>query len=83
LRQSAKFAGSDSDCTRAKICRVTRPRVPSPAFGAEVTAIGVPDPYGGQSAKALIALKPGHPAFGINELWALLTKKLCEIRNAD
>ena len=28
---------------------------------AEVTVIGVPDPYRGQSAKAFIALKPGHP----------------------
>jgi long-chain acyl-CoA synthetase len=53
-------------------------RVPSPAFGAEVTVIGIPDPYRGQSAKAFIALKPGHPPFGIDELRAFLTDKLAK-----
>ena len=28
---------------------------------AEVTVIGIPDAYHGQSAEAFIALKPGHP----------------------
>ena len=53
-------------------------RVRSPAFGAEVTIIGIPDLYRGQSAKAFIALKPGHPPFGIDELRAFLTDKLAK-----
>ena len=28
---------------------------------AEVTVIGIPDAYRGQSAKTFIALRPGHP----------------------
>jgi long-chain acyl-CoA synthetase len=43
---------------------------------AEVTVIGVPDSYRGQSAKAFIALKPGHMQFGIDELKAFLADKL-------
>jgi hypothetical protein len=43
---------------------------------AEVTVIGIPDEYRGQSAKAFIALKPGHAAFGIDELKAFLADKL-------
>ena len=45
---------------------------------AEVTIIGVPDPYRGQSAKAFIALKPGHAAFGIDELKSFLADKLAK-----
>ena len=45
---------------------------------AEVTVIGVPDPYRGESAKAFIALKPGHAAFGIDELRAFLADKLAK-----
>jgi len=45
---------------------------------AEVTVIGVPDAYRGQSAKAFIALKPGHAAFGIDELKAFLADKLAK-----
>ena len=45
---------------------------------AEVTVIGVPDPYRGQSAKAFIALKPGHAAFGIDELKSFLADKLAK-----
>ena len=45
---------------------------------AEVTVIGVPDEYRGQSAKAFIALKPGHAAFGIDELKAFLADKLAK-----
>ena len=37
-----------------------------------------PDPYRGRSAKAFIALKPGHPAFGIDELRAFFTDKLAK-----
>jgi long-chain acyl-CoA synthetase len=45
---------------------------------AEVTVIGIPDTYRGQSAKAFIALKPGHPPFGIDELKAFLADKLAK-----
>jgi long-chain acyl-CoA synthetase len=45
---------------------------------AEVTVIGIPDEYRGQSAKAFIALKPGHAAFGIDELKAFLADKLAK-----
>jgi long-chain acyl-CoA synthetase len=45
---------------------------------AEVTVIGVPDAYRGQSAKAFIALKPGQSAFGIDELKAFLADKLAK-----
>jgi acyl-CoA synthetase (AMP-forming)/AMP-acid ligase II len=34
--------------------------------------------YRGQSAKAFIALKPGHPQFGIDELRAFLADKLAK-----
>jgi long-chain acyl-CoA synthetase len=43
---------------------------------AEVTVIGVPDPYRGQSAKAFIALKPGAAPFTFDELKAFLADKL-------
>jgi long-chain acyl-CoA synthetase len=43
-----------------------------------VTVIGVPDPYRGQSAKAFIAVKPGHPPFGIDELKSFLADKLAK-----
>ncbi|MGB7102457.1 MAG: long-chain fatty acid--CoA ligase [Xanthobacteraceae bacterium] len=45
---------------------------------AEVTVIGIPDAYRGQSAKAFIALKPGHAPFGIDELKAFLADKLAK-----
>jgi len=45
---------------------------------AEVTVVGVPDAYRGQSAKAFIALKPGHAPFGIDELKAFLADKLAK-----
>ena len=45
---------------------------------AEVTVIGVPDPYRGQSAKAFIALKAGQAPFGIDELKAFLADKLAK-----
>jgi long-chain acyl-CoA synthetase len=45
---------------------------------AEVTVIGVPDAYRGQSAKAFIALKPGQAPFGIDELKAFLADKLAK-----
>ncbi len=45
---------------------------------AEVTVIGVPDSYRGQSAKAFIALKPGAPAFTYDELKAFLGDKLAK-----
>jgi long-chain acyl-CoA synthetase len=45
---------------------------------AEVTVIGIPDPYRGQSAKAFIALKPGQAPFGIDELKAFLADKLAK-----
>jgi long-chain acyl-CoA synthetase len=43
---------------------------------AEVTVIGVPDPYRGQSAKAFIALKPGAEPFTLDELKAFLGERL-------
>jgi len=45
---------------------------------AEVTVIGIPDAYRGQSAKAFIALKPGHAPFAIEELKAFLADKLAK-----
>jgi long-chain acyl-CoA synthetase len=45
---------------------------------AEVTVIGIPDAYRGQSAKAFIVLKPGHAPFGIEELKAFLSDKLAK-----
>jgi long-chain acyl-CoA synthetase len=45
---------------------------------AEVTVIGIPDAYRGQSAKAFIALKPGYPPFAIDELRAFLADKLAK-----
>src|SRR5271169_3482632 len=39
---------------------------------------GVPDAYRGQSAKAFIALNPGHSPFGIDELRAFLADKLAK-----
>ena len=45
---------------------------------AEVTVIGIPDAYRGQSAEAFIALKPGHPPFGIDELRAFLADRLAK-----
>jgi long-chain acyl-CoA synthetase len=45
---------------------------------AEVTVIGIPDAYRGQSAKAFIALKPGNAPFGIDELRAFLADKLAK-----
>ncbi len=45
---------------------------------AEVTVIGIPDAYRGQSAKAFIALKPGHAPFAIDELKAFLADKLAK-----
>ena len=46
-----------------------------PAVG-EVTVIGVPDAYRGQSAKAFIALKPGHAPFDLAALRSFLADKL-------
>jgi len=45
---------------------------------AEVTVIGIPDDYRGQSAKAFIALKPGAASFGFDELKAFLADKLAK-----
>jgi long-chain acyl-CoA synthetase len=45
---------------------------------AEVTVIGIPDTYRGQSAKAFIALKPGAAAFSLDELKAFLADKLAK-----
>ena len=45
---------------------------------AEVTVIGIPDTYRGQSAKAFIALKPGQAPLGIDELKAFLADKLAK-----
>ena len=45
---------------------------------AEVTVIGIPDAYRGQSAKAFIVLKPAQPAFGIEDLKAFLGDKLAK-----
>jgi long-chain acyl-CoA synthetase len=43
---------------------------------AEVTVIGVPDSYRGQSAKAFIVLKPGRAPFDLEALRAFLADKL-------
>ena len=45
---------------------------------AEVTVIGIPDAYRGQSTKAFIVLQPGHAPFGIDELKAFLADKLAK-----
>jgi len=45
---------------------------------AEVTVIGVPDSYRGQSAKAFIALKPGAPSFTFDELKTFLADRLAK-----
>ncbi len=45
---------------------------------AEVTVIGIPDAYRGQSAKAFIALKPGAAPFSFEELKAFLADKLAK-----
>ncbi len=45
---------------------------------AEVTVIGVPDAYRGQSAKAFIVLKPGAAAFTYDELKSFLADKLAK-----
>ncbi len=45
---------------------------------AEVTVIGIPDAYRGQSAKAFIALKPGSAEFSFDELKAFLADKLAK-----
>ncbi|MGH6990082.1 MAG: long-chain-fatty-acid--CoA ligase [Stellaceae bacterium] len=44
----------------------------------EVTVIGVPDAYRGQSAKAFITLKPGAPRFTLDELKAFLAERLAK-----
>jgi long-chain acyl-CoA synthetase len=45
---------------------------------AEVTVIGVPDAYRGQSAKAFIALKPGATPFTFEELKGFLAERLAK-----
>jgi len=45
---------------------------------AEVTVIGIPDPYRGQSAKAFIALKPSAQPFTFEELKSFLADKLAK-----
>jgi long-chain acyl-CoA synthetase len=45
---------------------------------AEVTVIGVPDAYRGQSAKAFIALKPGMESFTLEELKSFLAERLAK-----
>src|SRR6202007_1955720 len=45
---------------------------------AEVTVIGIPDAYRGQSAKAFIALKPGATPFTFDGLKAFLADKLAK-----
>ena len=45
---------------------------------AEVTVIGIPDPYRGQAAKAFIVLKPGQLAFTFDELKTFLADKLAK-----
>ncbi|MGO8919814.1 MAG: long-chain-fatty-acid--CoA ligase [Stellaceae bacterium] len=45
---------------------------------AEVTVIGIPDAYRGQSAKAFIALKPGSAEFSFDELKSFLADKLAK-----
>lgn len=42
----------------------------------EVIVIGVPDSYRGQSARAYIVLKPGAPAFTLDDLTAFLADRL-------
>jgi len=42
----------------------------------EVTVIGIPDDYRGQSAKAFVKLKSGAAAFGMEEMRAFLADKL-------
>jgi long-chain acyl-CoA synthetase len=43
---------------------------------AEVTVIGVPDSYRGESPKAFIVLKPGAPRFTLDELKSFLKRRL-------
>ena len=43
---------------------------------AEVSVIGIPDAYRGQSPKAFIALKPGAPSLTLDELKAFLADRL-------
>jgi long-chain acyl-CoA synthetase len=43
---------------------------------AEACVIGVPDPYRGQSPKAFVALKPGSPPLGLDEMKAFLKDRL-------
>jgi long-chain acyl-CoA synthetase len=45
---------------------------------AEVTVIGVPDAYRGQSAKAFIALKPSVQPFSLEQLKSFLADKLAK-----
>jgi len=45
---------------------------------AEVTVIGIPDAYRGQSAKAFIALKPGASPFSLDALKSFLGDKLAK-----
>ncbi len=45
---------------------------------AEVTVIGIPNSYRGQSAKAFIVLKPGQPSFTFEELKGFLADKLAK-----
>jgi long-chain acyl-CoA synthetase len=45
---------------------------------AEVTVIGVPDSYRGQSAKAFIVLKPGAEPFTLEQLKSFLADKLAK-----
>lgn len=42
----------------------------------EVIVIGVPDAYRGQSARAYVVLKPGAPAFSLEDLTAFLADRL-------
>jgi long-chain acyl-CoA synthetase len=43
---------------------------------AEVIVIGVPDAYRGEAAKAFVQLKPGAPAFTLDDLRAFLSDKI-------
>jgi long-chain acyl-CoA synthetase len=43
---------------------------------AEACVIGVPDAYRGQSPKAFVALKPGSPTLGLDELKSFLKERL-------
>jgi long-chain acyl-CoA synthetase len=45
---------------------------------AEVTVIGVPDAYRGQSAKAYVVLKPDRTPFSLDDLKAFLADKLAK-----